>query len=116
MKKFPVKEVVESLLVSFTYCGLMPLSTVSSCVTASVWKYFERSAYRVPDLEKDLVGLEVEVGHRSLLRHERRPELAPVVASRPVAFVMYCSYAALKKSGSVKLSSLVIPGTTCSCF
>lgn len=43
---------------------------------------------------------------------ERRPELAPVVANGPVALVMYCSYAALKYSGSVKLSKVVIPGMT----
>lgn len=44
--------------------------------------------------------------------HDKRPELAPVVASGPVAFVRYASNEALKYAASVRLSRVVMPGIT----
>lgn len=43
---------------------------------------------------------------------DKSPELAPVVASGPVALAAYSSYAASKNAGSVKLSKVVIPVLT----
>jgi hypothetical protein len=58
-------EVVKSFVVSFAYCGLIPPSTVSSCVTASDWKCFERSLYCAAKPSRMVRGNE-EGGCRSL--------------------------------------------------
>jgi hypothetical protein len=113
VKKFPVRFVTNSFVVSFANCGLIPPGTDNSCVTASVRKCSERSA----NCDASPGGVPSPGGggvksEQPICGHERRPELAPVVAKGPVALVIYSSYASLKYVGSLKLSKVTMPGIT----